>query len=316
MRVFSLVMGGMLLLISVIVVGAQDSSPTPFPEITYDEARVTAINLVDYPVLPELTAHARLIYERGQAAGQNPRTFAKVGDCMTDAAYFLFPFGQGDYDLGEYSSLQSVIDYYQAGNTRLENDEPVSPFATNSLAAESGFNTASILDPIWADPTWCAAGESPLACEYRLARPAFAFIMVGTNDVQFFDAVSFNFYTRQIIEETIRSNVVPVLYTFPLRPEFPEKTLLFNQIIISIALDYDLPLINLHIALEELPDFGVDMKQPTHVSLAADGKAGIFNDEYLQTGAALRNLLTLQTLERFQTALNGETETAAPGSGG
>jgi len=53
--------------------------------------------------------------------------------------------------------------------------------------------------------------------------------MFGTNDTTFFEAESFNTYLRQIIDQTIAADIVPVLYTFPERPEFPEKSLLFNQ---------------------------------------------------------------------------------------
>ncbi|MCU0513778.1 MAG: SGNH/GDSL hydrolase family protein [Anaerolineae bacterium] len=304
-----------LLLLSVLWLAgagrAQEATPTAFPPAAYAEASVADIDLLALPVLPELTDHARRIYERGQAAGQNARTFAKVGDCMTDADYYLYPFGQAAYDLGDFADLEPLIAFYLEGNTRPEADAAVNPFVTNSLAAESGYNTASILDPIWSDPTLCTASESPLACEYRLSRPAFAFIMVGTNDVQFFDAASFDRYARQIVQESILSEVVPVLFTFPVRPEFPENTVLFNQIIVSIAREYDLPLINLYRALYDLPDQGVDRAEPTHVTLAADGQAGLLTDAYLQTGATQRNLLTLQALAIFQAAL--ATPATTPG---
>jgi hypothetical protein len=284
---------------------AQDTPATPFPEIEFDETQLAEIKLEDYPVLPEVTEHAHLIYERGLASGQNQQSFVKVGDCMTAAEFFLFPFGTDSYDLGEFDTLQPVIDYYLAGTTRSEGDA-VNPFATDSLAAESGFNTASILDPIWSDPTWCTQDESPLACEYRLARPAFAFIMVGTNDVQFFEAGSFNEYLRTIVQETITQNIVPVLYTFPERPEFPEKTLLFNQIIIQVALDYDLPLINLNLALQDLPDKGVDITDPIHLSLPEDEAVGDFTEENLKAGYTLRNLITLEALQKLDDGLRDE----------
>jgi hypothetical protein len=121
-----------------------------------------------------------------------------------------------------------------------------------------------------------------------------------------------------IVQETINNNIVPILYTFPLRPEFPEKTVLFNQILVNIAQDYDIPLINLYMALAELPDQGIDVVNPTHVSLPADGQAGMLTAEGLQSGATLRNLLTLQTLANFQAALHEDDAeaTETPSTGG
>ena len=97
--------------------------------------------------------------------------------------------------------------------------------------------------------------------------------------------------------DTIDAGIVPVLYTFPIRPEFPEKTDTFNKIIASIAADYDLPLVNLWLAIKDLPDSGVDAADPIHLSEPADGITGIFDEERLQFGYPMRNLITLQTLD-------------------
>jgi hypothetical protein len=268
----------------------------------FDPDSAAEIDLDALPILPEVTETARTIYAAGQEAGQNPRVFSKVGDCMTAAAYFLSYFGTGAYDLGEYADLQAAVEHFGGVPARAEGFE-ASAFDNPGLATASGFNTASVLDPLWSDPTWCAPDESPLACEYRVSRPAFALIMFGTNDVFIFDAAQFDRYYRQIVDETIAAHVVPVLYTFPNRPEFPDETRLFNQVIAQIAADYDLPLINLYSALAPLPDQGVDPVEPIHLSLPADATPGIFTPESLEAGYTLRNLLTLQMLERLRLAL-------------
>jgi len=305
-----------LMLISILLLTltttAQDSDiDLSAPELgSFDPDSITDIVVEDVPVLPELTDHAQLIYEAGLEAGNNPQTFSKIGDCMTASVeYFLGPFGDGNYDLGEdYAELESVVQYF---------DVPVRDegFEANSLnnpglATASGFNTASVLDSIWADPTWCEANESPLDCEYRQTQPIFSLIMFGTNDVMFFEADLFDFYMRSIIVETIENGTVPVLYTIPTRPEFPDKTYQFNQVIIKLADDYDLPLVNLWAAIQDLPFEGVDQLEPIHLSIPEDEQAGDFTTN-LDYGYTVRNLVTLQALDILLDGLGVERDTEA-----
>lgn len=276
----------------------------------FDPESVEDIDPEEYPILPTLTDHARYIYEQGQAAGNRADVFSKVGDCMTASPLFMTPFGAEDYDLGdEYADLQAAIDYWGASPLHGEDSE-LNSFATISVASTSGFNTASIQDPLWADPAVCEANESPLACEYRLANPSLAIIMVGTNDVFYFEAESFDYYLRLIVLETINRNIVPVLNTFPARPEFPEKSLLFNQVIIKVAQDYDLPLINLWLAIQTLPNHGVDEVETIHLTAPEDQRTGDFTETNLEAGYTYRNLVTLQALDilRIEFEALGETE--------
>jgi hypothetical protein len=270
----------------------------------FDPARVTSLSLADYPVVPTISATARAIYAAGLARGSNPRVFSKLGDCMTENPYFLVTFAEGQYDLGPYAGLQAVLDHYQGVPARL-GDWTQDSFATKGLAAASGFNIAGPLDPTWADPAWCESGESPAACEFRVARPSVALLMFGTNDVAFTDAASYDYFLRSLIDQSIDSGVLPILSTFPTRPEEPENSVLFNQIVVRAALDYDLPLINLNRALEPLPHHGVNPNDTIHLSVPPDGRVDRFTPEDLQYGFTVRNLLTLQALEALLAAVNG-----------
>lgn len=288
----------LILLLTTWTISAQDSEIdlSPPEPGSFDPASIEDIAVEDYPILPELTEHAKVIYQAGLEADNNPKVFSKVGDCMTATyEYFLGPFGEGDYRLGEeYEALEGVIGYFDVP-ARSEGFEENS-FNNPGLATASGFNTASVLDPIWADPNWCDANESPLACEYRLSQPIFSMIMFGTNDVMFFEADLFDYYMRTIVLETINNHIVPVLYTIPTRPEFPEKTYEFNQVIIKIAEDYDLPLVNLWLSIQDLPFEGVDQLEPIHLSIPEDEQTGDFTTN-LSYGYTMRNLITLQTLD-------------------
>lgn len=284
----------------------EDATPnlTP-PELgSFELESITDVVVEDVPIIPELTDHARIIYERGQEAGRNAQVFSKIGDCMTASAEFLNPFGTGDYDLGEFAELQAVVHYFDAVPARTEEAEvDFSAFDNPGLSTASGFTTTSVLDSTWSDPQWCNANESPLECEYRWSQPAFALVMFGTNDVLFFDTATFDYYYRMIILETIEADIVPVLYTIPVRPEQPDRTDEFNRVVIRIAEDYDLPLVNLFAAVNDLPDNGVDPVEPIHLSFPEDDQTGNLTEDYLQYGYNMRNLVTLQTFAQFLTDL-------------
>jgi hypothetical protein len=262
----------------------------------FDPESVADIDVAEYPIIPEFSDHALTVYREGLDRGNNPHAFTKMGDCMTDDPNFLLPIGEGEYDLVDYVDLQPAIDQFIDGDWN--------SFARASQAAEGGFNAASILDTMWANPEFCEAGETPLSCEFRLSLPSVALMMFGTNDVYYLNAEQFDFFLRSIIAETLRYGTLPIVSTFPYRAEFPDQSVLFNQIIIKAAEDYDIPLINLALALEPLPDMGVDAEDTTHMTSPEDGQAAYFTEENLQTGFTTRNLVTLQTLQALLDAVS------------
>lgn len=277
----------------------------PAPPVfgAFDPASVAGIDLASFAIIPEISANARAIYAAGLARGRDPRVFSKLGDCMTENPYFLVTFAQGQYDLGEYAELQTVLDHY-AGEPARQGDWQLDSFATAGLAAASGFNIAGPLDATWANPEWCRGGESPAACEYRVGRPSVAVIMFGTNDVDYTEPPAYDFYLRTLVDITLDAGVLPMLSTFPTRPENPEKSLLLNQIVVSIAQDYDLPLINLNRALQPLPHHGVDPNDTIHLSVPPDGRVDALTPGNLQFGFTMRNLVTLQALQALLRAVS------------
>lgn len=272
-----------------------DSAPSATPP--------REVELRDYPVVPVVSGRAREIFRAGEARGRNARVFTKVGDCVTDSPDYLIPFGTGDYDLGEYGYLQEIIDYYSAITVREVEGQAVNSFSNPSLAAASGFTSAGPLDPTWANPHWCLDGESPLTCEYRLSNPSLALIMFGTNDVQFVEAGKFEQYMRAIVEETMASGIVPVLSTFPPQPTALEQVEAYNRIIIRIAVDHDVPLVNLWLALQDTPGYGVDAEHVTSLTVPADGCAACFTEGHMEAGITVHNMITLMALNEIWHAL-------------
>ncbi len=309
-RFMPLFMAACLLAITVSASVAQqvvDLTPPTFGD--FDPAALTDIDPADVPIVPALTPHARLIFERGQSRDvpRDPHMFSKVGDSMTASPYFLVDFGTDAYDLGAYADLEPAVAFF---STPFE-DTIKNAFNRENYANALGFSTASALDSTWAVADVCEPNESPLACEYRTANAAFALIMFGTNDVMTFDEPLFDYFLRQVVLETINADVVPVLYTMPIRPEAPQRSLIFNQIILKIGADYDLPVINLVIALDPLPNDGIDLDDTLHLTHPeAPESAASFTDDSLRTGYTIRNLVTLQTLDTLLTELDllpGET---------
>jgi hypothetical protein len=285
------------LLCAACVTAVPSSKRPALPELgKFNASSVSDIKLDTVPITPTVNSAMREVYQAGLKSGNNPHVFAKLGDCMTENPWFLGPFSQGKYDLGEYANLKTVIDQYIGVSSR-GGEWKQDSFATIGLASAGGFNVAAPLDSTWADPKWCTAGESPLACEYRVSKPSIAIIMFGTNDVNYTDADTFNYYLRTIISSTLDYNIVPILSTFPTRPEDPAKSLLLNQIVVRVAQDYEIPLVNLNRALEALPNQGVNPQNTTHLTTPPDKRVDVFTPANLKTGFTLRNLLTLQALD-------------------
>lgn len=255
---------------------------TPRPTLAPDEWK-------SLPIVPEVSDTAREIYQHGLEMGNNPNAFSKVGDCQTSTDFFLVDFDYEDrYRLGdEYAELQSTIVYYQGS------------FSRQSLAVKDGFNVAAVVSPLRADPKQCNAGESPLACEYRLNRPSVALISMETNFNQR-SADDYGKYMRQIVEYTISQGIVPVLGT---KADNLEGNYAINAEIAVIANEYDIPMWNYWAASYPLPNHGfdTDLNDGFHLSFSRN-----FFDQHKNMLSAWpwRNLTALQVLDAMRTGLS------------
>ncbi|MCC6804266.1 MAG: hypothetical protein IT319_15400, partial [Anaerolineae bacterium] len=90
------------------------------------------------PVDAETRDRVREIYAAGQAQGNTPHRFMRIGDSNIAGDSALCNFGWGNYDLGIYVDLQPTIDRF------------ADSFCAASAAAGRSFNSASALDPMWA----------------------------------------------------------------------------------------------------------------------------------------------------------------------
>lgn len=243
-----------------------------------------------------ISSNAVQIFLRGQSLGNRPNVFSKVGDSITVATPFLFPFSWGYANLRNYAYYEPVLGYFSGTTARDSNS-----FGNTSLAAGNGWSTRTVLDPGVAAAGVCNPGETPLACEYRVVRPSIALIMIGTNDVAGVPASEYQGNLQRIVQISIDMGVIPILSTIPARNGLDGTVAQFNQIIIATARSYDVPLWDYGSAMTNLPrlglaDDGVHPSWPpgggTQFSAAVD-----FTDENLQYGFTLRNLMALQVLD-------------------
>jgi hypothetical protein len=228
-------------------------------------------------------ANARAIFQKGRSLQRDSHRFSKVGDCETESPYFLIPFDDGLYDLGDYTYLRAMVPYF-AGS-----------FKYQGQAGRGSFVAASVLDSTWADPNICQPGETPLACEYRTRNPAFALIMLRTYPYPWEAAQRDKYISdmRSVISYTIQQGIVPVVSTIPLIENSPNELQDMNAIIRQLAGEYQIPLWDFYATTSTLPNSGV---KDSHLTVPPVG-ATFFNDpEALQYGMPRRNLEALQVL--------------------
>jgi hypothetical protein len=267
-----------------------DGSGTPPSTIaTYSAENSSPTADVDWryvPVMPEIGQHVLDIFRDGQAQGRNPHNFSVIGDCQAIPLVFLGPFERGEQPLDSSESyLWNAIRQYQGS------------FSRTGMAVRGGFNAASILSPLQADPHYCLSGETPLTCEYRIHNPAIVFITLETwLDPKTIDR--YEAYLRQILDYVIKKGTVPILMTKADMAEMGNGVPVINPAIVRVARDYDVPLINFWRSAQNLENGGIDpAREGFHLS---------------PEGFELKNILALRTLYKLWTQVEKADEIHAP----
>ncbi len=239
------------------------------------------------PIVPVVSARMVEVYRAGLAAGRDPSRFSKIGDCQNITTYFLASFDDPrDYRLGaQYAYLQPTIDHFSGSWSR------------QSLAVRGGENVAASMDPLWADPKSCNAGETPIACEIRVNNPSI--VTISMEESWSGDLVKYNEYLRKIVEYVLSQNVIPILAT---RAEVPGSKNSINEVVARIAYDYQVPLWNFGVSVLPLPAYGLTT-DGFHLS-----QAGSFFDDpnSMKEGWPWRNLTALQAIDTVYRAVSGQ----------
>lgn len=273
-----------------ITLDAVTANPNPQPV-----AYFTPPTPANAPAVTMIGGGARSIFETGRQLGNRANVFTTVGDSLTDTPNFLRQIVNG-YDLGQYGYLLPVISYFNVDTGQ------GNAFLRRSISAKAGWSTFSVV--VEARPELsgtCNPGELALDCEYRLTRPAYAIVMIGTNDAPAFPADAYRANMTRIIEISIAHGVVPILSTLPPRTQYNDRILEYNAVITQLAQLYGLPITDLYTALLPLPNQGLSA-DGIHLSEppGAPTSTLIFNSANLAYGTTMRNLTVLQALAAVQ----------------
>lgn len=267
------------------------SFPEGTPTVTFipsstPDTRLSPERWQEWPVLPIVRPEMKVIFQRGIEFGNNPTAFSKIGDGEISTVWFLtqYDLAPSNYHLGSYTDLQFVIKHFSGS------------FGRVGLAAGRSYNTTIILGPVSAGMQECNPGESHLDCELRIHHPSFAFISLGTNQV--WRPEIFESELRLIIERLLEADVVPILAT---KADNLEGDYRINQIIAQLAYEYNLPLWNFWLAVQPLPQHGLqdDMEHLTYAD------SDFSNATDMLSAWPWRNLTALQVLDSVYHAVTG-----------
>ncbi len=214
------------------------------------------------------------------------------------------------------------------------------PYTRSSIAAMSGMTSSFAMAPT----TECSApNNTTLRCEISQMNPTYAVIMFGTNDAistgmnSDLTTVLTNYRNNmtQIVDTCLELGVIPILSTIPPLFSIPDpdgsgpgrdngvlttsvnRVANFNQELINLASSRQIPLWNFNRSLIELglaDHYGINMgdaNNPDGIHPAAyqGSNAAIFTSTPVNTlvyGYNVRNLNTLQVLQKLQTTLTSE----------
>jgi hypothetical protein len=233
--------------------------------------------------------------------------FMKVGDSISASHAFLHCFAGSSVDLDAHGALQPTLDLYR-GTTILG----TTSFDRESHVVEGG-RTAS----------WAMSGTpSPLSQEMDALEPAVGVVMFGTNDIGWYGSdhlTTLDWYHGHmfgLVDAMLARGILPILSTIPPRDDDADHDAwvpTFNATIRAFAQGRQIPLVDFHRELMLLSDHGLsaDGVHPT----ASGSGACVLTADGLDYGYNLRNLITLEALDRVQRAVldgGGALEDEAP----
>ncbi|MEM9952312.1 MAG: hypothetical protein AAF846_11955 [Chloroflexota bacterium] len=258
-----------------------------YADISFSDAFELVSNT---PLVVIPTEHVRSIYQRGRTRGLRNDFLLSVGDCNSESGWYL-------ETLLDDNPPESGVDasYYADTNIQSTIEHFSDAFAFKGQSVNSGLNAASVLDPFWASADICAFGDSPLTCDYKLTDSFASLIMFGANDVNVLSTASYERAMRNIIETTLERDVIPIISTFSVRPIEDDSAyaigVRFNAVLIQLAEEYQIPLVNFFQATRTLADGGI-LEDNAHLTVS---------------GFNIRNQLTVEVLTQIRTDIMQET---------
>lgn len=245
------------------------------------------------PITGALLENLRAVYARNDRLHDD--VFAKMGGSIVVSRAFLHCLGTEYVVLDGQGELQEAIEFF--GERRVRGR---SSFRRDSLATGVGW---SLYYPL--------AGRPPrFAREVHAIKPRYSLVLFGGNDS---NAKIERVYARRLVklvERLMERGVIPILGTSPPRRSKQRDLWIrrYNDIGRAIAEHWHLPFIDFDAAMRELPRWGLarDGIHPNVYGAGGLANACRFDEDGLEYGQNVRNLLTLKMLDRLRRAGLGE----------
>ncbi len=272
-----------------------DAAPVAVGSTRYPATAVRA------PVTAAVAARLRAIAAAGPA--QRGDVFIKVGDSHTASPSLLTCFA---------AAAPYVVD--------LQGRDALRPTLTHFLAADIGaassFERISLAAEVSRTARWAITGApSPLAQELAAARPRFAFVNYGTNDMEqgtthasalpgFVEA------TGALLDQLEAAGVVPILVGLTPRTDYPTAarwTPTYDAVTRALAEARQVPYVSLLRALADAPGQGL-VSDGVHGNVYVTGGRAqpcVFTATGLGFTYNQRNLRYLEALTAAWTGLTG-----------
>jgi hypothetical protein len=281
------------------------------------------------PITPTVATRLKAVFAQGKQSGMKDNVFFKVGDSISagpgDYLYqFTYPpFNAATmhdwddaYDLGNYQTLQSAHDYFMTGRIGADN-----PYERTSVAAKVGMVAS------WALGIDPGQTDHPLQAELQTTQGAYSIIMFGTNNFYPWnpasDSTDADTY-QEIVENTfkmldycIANGSVPILTAPPPDPvevTAMKRSRMASRLLRAAAQGRQVPFIDYYASLLDLPGYGLQAGD-VHPNAMAYNREAFLTTQGLQYGYNMRNLVTLQSLDRMYRLLplNGAAPDAETG---
>lgn len=240
----------------------------------------------DWPVVPEEISPAmKALYQEGLDIGNDPHRFSKIGDCQNVPSYFLGRFdNESGYTLrDDQASLEETIDWYSGSWSRF----PPTVHGGQNIAAVQISNPVIKFDNNGQEQ--CLPGESYLDCEMRLWNPSIA--VISFEELWTGDTSKYSDNYERLVLKLLDKKVVPLLVMTSANEEANEK-------IAELAVEYQLPVLNLWSGLQALPGQGI--ADGFHLTFFGD--TFNFTEKYF-SGWHVRNMVSLQVIDMLRLEL-------------
>ncbi|MBC8069169.1 MAG: SGNH/GDSL hydrolase family protein, partial [Deltaproteobacteria bacterium] len=257
------------------------SGPTRYPS-----------DVVHSPITAQVTERMLAVREAGPAQADD--VFMKAGASSDVATANLHCFADDAFELGEHRALAGVLDVFRAGDAA-----GASPFDRTSLATQSGRSAG-----------WAIDGEpSPLVAELDAIAPSLAFVHFGTNDMELgvdpgTALPGFHLAMSTLLDTLEQAGTVPIVLGLTKRADDPDADRwipAYNAVLRGMAQARQVPFVDVWLAAFPLPNHGLG-DDGLHLESYAQG-ACVLDDEGVQHGYNMRNLIQLEALARVDAAL-------------